>query len=385
MLKKKFDRKKMKEGGKKSQERSYRTKDAKSISGAFSFNIEQVGLPIYKPISDSEKSNKVIFLLWLPGDKDPIQGSIPEDQRDYTHILDFWDHSITGVGRFVCLLNTYGKKCPICEYLKSNRTGNEDDDRQLWLKYKPTRRAVYAVWDMAEKNAGPKVWYAPYNFIEAKVQGQARDPETGETIYYTDPDEGCVVFFKFIDKGNYQHEYKDFVLKPFKEPVPDDILEKVPALDEFLVVPTYDEVRLAFDPNGTAVVEQTLDNLGSKVVEKEKDVVFELSNDDEDEEDEEDFDVEEVKPKQKTKQNQKKQKNKIICPADGEFGAEFNEYEECDDCDFFEECSKEYDRLNDDIDYDDEQDEENDFELDKPKQKIEEEKKTVRKPLRRKG
>jgi len=356
----------MRKGGRKSQEHSYRTRESKGVTGVYSFNIEATGLSIYKPIPDKDKPNKVAFLLYFPGDKDPIQGKLPENEREYTHILDFWDHNIPNVGRYVCLLNTYGKPCPVCEWLKANRTGDKEKDSKNWNMYKPTRRGVYAVWDLADKNAGPKVWYSPFNFIEIKVQGQAKDPETGETIYYTDPDEGANCFFTFIDKGNFQYDFDNFQLKARKDPIPDSILEKVPSLDQFLIVPTYDEVRQAFDPHGTTLVEQELDTIQEEHEEEEgyeKEVVEEEV-------------VEEPKPKSKTRIAKK-----LECPAGGVFGEDFGNFdEECDECEFFDKCSRKYDELHEMEDEGGGDEPEDDFPEEEP---VKEEPKRERKPLRR--
>jgi hypothetical protein len=342
-LKKKFDRSKIKKGVIESQNRSNRTKDSKGVSGAYSYDIEASGLPQYKPISNKDKPNQVFFLPFFPGDNDPTQGKLPESEREWTHILDYWDHNLKGVGRFVCLLNSYGKKCPVCEYIKANRLEKEE-----WMALRPMRRGVYAVWDLADKEAGPKIWYTPFNSIELKAQKAAKDLETGEIVYYTDIDEGSNLYFTFEDKGNYNYEYDNFQFKARKKPIPDEILESVPSLDEFLVIPSYDDVRLAFDPHGTTLAEEELDNIKKSY------------DDDEDEE--------EVKTKPA-------KKVKLECPEDGTFGEDFNELPECEECDLFDKCGDKYEELH--PEKEEEPEEEPEPEPEKPK--------TERKPLRRRG
>jgi hypothetical protein len=355
-LKKKFDRSKINKGARKAQDHSNRTKGSKGVTGVYSFDFEETGLPVYKPISDPDKPNKVAFLPYWPGDKDPIQGKKKEDDRLPTYILDFWDHNLQGVGRYICLLNTYGKPCPVCEYIKANRLETKD-----WLAVKPTRRGVYAVWDLTDKSVGPKIWYTPFKVIEEKVQKAARDLETGEIIYYTDIDDGSNLFFTFEDKGDYKYEYDNFQLKQRKDPLPDDILEAVPTLDNFLVIPTYDEVRLAFDPHGSAAIEEELNSM-------------------EDEEEDSEEDEEEERPR---KPNKLKPKLKKVdtCPEGGDFGADFDEYEECGDCKFYDECGKKFEELKDD----DDEDEKVEFEPDEDDEEKEEPKVVVKKPLRRRS
>lgn len=67
---------------------------------------------------------------------------------------------------------------------------------------------------------------------------------------------------------------------------------------------------------------------------------------DDDEEDEEDDRIRRKKKhgKDKVKDKGKKKKSKS-CPADGEFGADFDEHDDCDSCDLAEACSQEFAEL----------------------------------------
>ena len=93
-------------------------------------------------------------------------------------------------------------------------------------------------------------------------------------------------------------------------------------------------------------------------------------DDEEEDTDTDDDDQEEEEKKEKnrstkkrgrktsSKKSSKKKSKKGKCPAGGEFGADVNEFgEECDDCDYWEDCVEANQDLDDDDDDDDQEEE----------------------------
>jgi hypothetical protein len=315
----KFNRNRLKSGVKKTIEYSNRTKDFKGNAYKSPIDwdaLEEAGYTKYSP--NSKKTNYISVISYIPGDNDPRQGNIKESKRESTYFVDFWTHKIESSGDvYICPQNTYGEPCPMCEYIRSKRGKMTKEE---YMPLRPIRRAFYPVFDELDPDSFVKTWYTPYNTIEAKIQAIVKDDRTGEIVYFSDPDEGKAISFKFDDKGNYNWDFDGFAFKERQYEITDETLEFVQdnPLDKFLIKPDYNEFAKAFDPYSSTNIEEQLDK-------------------DEDEEDEEEEKPKRLKPK--------KQRGNVCHVDEGTFGKDFNEFEECTDCDLFEKCAEEYEKL----------------------------------------
>jgi hypothetical protein len=223
------------------------------------------------------------------------------DEQTY-HMLVF-THSFLKFtnGSYICMKETYGKKCPICEYYEKLKEGMEYDD----IKHlRPKFRAIYIVKDENDKI---KILDVANNLFEEKWQAiVAKKEKRGEDFFpvYTKDEWGRYIDFTCKDKGSGFYE-----LDAFDFPIIEDYDKKFSNhgidLTDLLVVPDVKNLQ------------EIIDNIGE--VEEEDD-----TDNDENEEEEED----EIKKQPK----KKKKKSEKDCPYDLEYGVDWDEYENCDKC-----------------------------------------------------
>lgn len=140
---------------------------------------------------------------------------------------------------------TFGKPCPICEYRQEKiRQGDIDDEEKQQLGYK--KHCLYAVIPRGHDNFAEEIH--AFEISEFKFQERLDlDVKLDENYRRFPNDDGGYtlrVIFSPKTIGNS---------KPFpmasridffeRDPIPDEVLDKVPNLDEMLDVKTYDELH----------------------------------------------------------------------------------------------------------------------------------------------
>jgi hypothetical protein len=252
-----------------------------------------------------------------------------DDPWDYK--LDVWVHKRIGPGdgNYVCLAKNYNKPCPICEEMDKLKKEEADEDDIKALK--PKRRCIYNVYDHNDENV--KLFDSSHYLFEKELIDEAYSQGDGEYIPFCDESEdGYSVKFRGAEEdlgGNTFVKFKSFSFEKREEEIDEEILKQAVSLDSILIIPTYEELK------------NVLYGIDSEKLEKEKnDKENEDINDNEEKEDEE-------KSKRKSKrkeENKEKSKNKTKklnkCPHGYNFGIDFAEYDVCDDCDLFDECSE---------------------------------------------
>ena len=244
---------------------------------------------------------------------------------DLDYVLDFFVHRSVGPteSNVVCLKNTFGKPCPICEQSALFRKqGKEQEANEL----KASRRVIYNVQDLKEPDK-IKVFETSHYLFEKELIDESRDEEGG-FVDFADPTDGKEIKFRCqeVQKGAMKFkEYKSFSFEDRDEEIDDDLLEQAISFDEVLRVPTYEEVqKILFgeedddedyeSPKKKKVVEETEDDEDYEPPKKKKII--------------EDEEVEE-----KTKKTSK-------CPFGYNFGEDCDCYNACDDCDKWDSCCK---------------------------------------------
>jgi len=249
---------------------------------------------------------------------------------DVDYLLDVRVHRRVGPQRddFLCLEEMYGKRCPICEHRRELMEDGESKD--VYKKFYPQRRVMYNMFDLtAEGKKKVQLFEVSHNKMEKEIQEEAETYSDGELLIFFDPTDGMSVTFRgkeatfegaeFIDIKKVSLEERD---KQYKE---DEILEKTYALDELLVIPTYEEVSNSFH----ATESDPDDEDEEKPAPKSKKVA-EPEDDDESEE----------KPAKKSKG-----KASGDCPNGYEYGKDCDKHDECEDCNKWDECSDEFTRM----------------------------------------
>lgn len=255
------------------------------------------------------------ILPYFSGKYDP---RVDEDEPNY--LIDIYVHRYVGPNEdhFICMSRNknYNKPCPICEYrqklVDQRRKGEEGLDDEIKELY-PRRRCIYAIWDRDNESKGVQIWEVSHWFSEFNVLPLAK-PRKGGFIAFTEPDkeEGRSIAFEIVGKGQNQ-TFKGFNFEMREEEIPQEILDAVPTLDELLYFPEYEEVKKAF----YAGKDDKLETIGK-----------------EEEEGGEDF------PDFKFDKG-KDSKEPEGCPFGGEFGKDYDIYEEClSVCKLAKECEE---------------------------------------------
>ncbi len=330
------------------------------------------GLDVWTPEVDSKVVMDILPYLVKDKnhpDKDKEKGIAMEGTYWFKRPFKFHRNVGAKNSSEICL-QSFGKKCPICEYrdkLKKDPEADEDAIKAL----KPSERNLYAV--VITKINGKKqerklqlFEFSDYLFQEKFVE-QLEDKPEFET--FPNPYEGASVSVKFAETnlgGNKFAEPTRFDFEPRSKQYDDEFIDEIPCLDECLRVLTYDELKAKFMENDDVDNEEEEDEdeeerkpvkKGKKPVkpepeeededEEEEEEEEEDEDEEEEEEEEEDEDEEEEEPaprKRKTavadkkKETPKKGKKELTCPHDYRFGKDTNKYDECEDCELWNEC-----------------------------------------------
>lgn len=302
--------------------RSYESREDRKVSTIKALNFKKIGgVEFYKP---EEGSNAIDIIPYEIKTKNhPLVRTGEAQIGEWDYLLDYFVHKNVGAGnaQVVCLKNTFGKPCPICEQMAKFRKDGKDNEAKA---LKPSRRVCYNVID--PKDGKVKIFDTSHYLFEKELIEEARDGGNGEYVMFSHPENGKTVSFRAVMEKAPTGEYLKF--KGFKfldrDPIPEEKLEKAVSLDEAITVPTYDEVeRLFFNADD---VEESVE--------------------------ENDIDTEEVKevvrgaePKvvetpTEIKKTKKEEKSDNPCPCGHTFGIDANVFDECDDCDMWDKCCK---------------------------------------------
>ena len=310
-------------------------------------------------------------------------------EKDY--LLDYYSHRGVGPGEktVLCLKNTYGKPCPICEQASALRKGGKEKEANA---LKPSRRVVYNIEDLKEPGV-LKVFETSHYLFEKELIEEARDDDEGGFIDFADEEEGMEIKFrasKVTKNGMEFTEFKSFSFEDRDEPISEKLLDSAISFDELLTVPTYEEVEKILygedeedeeeKPKKPKSVDEddedddeedepapkkkfesvkkskSDDDEGEEEEEEEKPKKSSKKKPVEEDDDEEEEEEEEEKPKKSSKSKSKsddeeeeeekpKSKKKCDgecpeCPFGHKFGKDCDEFGDCDDCDLWDKCVK---------------------------------------------
>lgn len=226
-----------------------------------------------------------------------------------------------------------GKRCPICEYkqrlLKEGKDWRDDSVKAL----KTYLRNLYIVVPLDNKNyeERPYVWDISDHLFQNKLSIELE--ENPEYANFPDLEDGYTLRIRFTEEQFGKNKFADTSRIDFEKrekKYDESILDKVPNLDEVLVVLSYEQIEAKFfDSEDDAVTD----------VDKAIDEVVDEIDEDEDDED--------VEPR-KAKIIVSKPKLAVAdgkCPYGHEFGRDEGSYLECADCIEWNACADAKDEL----------------------------------------
>ena len=289
---------------------------------------------------------------------------------------------------YVCL-STIGKKCPICEYRASllKEHGKTEETDAL----KPSDRNLYFVRPKQTKKYEDKlhVWDISRFLFQNLFNDELDENEEYEA--FADNEIGHTLKIRSEEKSYQKSKFYNVTRIDFEdreEQYDENELEETPSLDDILNVLTYKELKTIFfemsdDDEDDDDDEDEAPKRKKKKVSKKKPVVEDNEDDDEDDDDEDDDqcpkckgtgkykgkkckacdgtgvipsedddededddeEEEEEKPKRKKKVikkgNKKKPSKKNKCPHGHRFGVDADDFDECNECKKWDDCTDE--------------------------------------------
>ena len=335
--------------------------------------------------SPAEGRNRINIIPYTIKSKNhPLvkKGEFEVGDKDY--VMDIFVHRGVGPSEasVLCLKNTYGKPCPICEQSALLRKqGKEDEAGAL----KPSRRVFYNVQDLKNPDV-LKVFEASHYLFEKELIDEARDDEEGGFVDFADEESGKEIKFRCskTSKGGFEfNEFKSFSFEDRDENIPDELLESAISFDEIMNVPTYEEAEKILygrdeDDDGEDEDEVPAKKSSKKAVAKDDD---EDADDEEEpapkktakkkpavDEDEDDEDLDEDEEEEEKPAKKRIKKSKVVeedeqededdeppakkpskkekdcggdckkCPFGHKFGEDADKFDDCDDCDIWDKC-----------------------------------------------
>ena len=344
---------KKKSGLAKRYQASYESKGSSSGGRAGVMNYRKVDgeIEFFSPQEGRNRINIIPYVIKTKNHPLVKKGEFEVGDKDY--VMDIFVHRGVGPSEasVLCLKNTYGKPCPICEQSALLRKqGKEDEAGAL----KASRRVFYNVQDL--KNPEKlKVFEASHFLFEKELIDEARDDDEGGFVDFADEETGKEIKFRCskVSKGGFEfNEFKSFSFEDREENIPDELLESAISFDEIMNVPTYEEVEkilfgqddedeseepakkpkhseddndLDEDDNEKPAKKSSKDN---EEYESEKPIKKPAKEVDDEKEDE--------KPVKTSKEKCKGDCGK--CPFGHKFGNDTDNFDDCDDCDVWDKC-----------------------------------------------
>jgi hypothetical protein len=289
----------LKSGLQKNQSVSYESKDGGFSPTCF---VLPEGTELYKPKGGT---NKIDILPFVKQDGSPA------------YMLEYYQHLGIGLNnsREICLSKTYNKPCPICEerarMLSDGAKWDDDGVKAL----SPKRRCLYNLIDLQEPEKGIQVFEVSHFLFEKVLIADAYDDDP--EMVFADLEDGRTVAFKgreseFNGRSSV-NKFDSFTFLPRKEGYSEDILKQVVQLDRILTPKTYDALQSLFYGNPVPDEEEDGEAL---------EVPFESPA-----------------PAAPVPKPKAKAEAVTTCPIGVNFGKDYNQYEECDDCPVRKECS----------------------------------------------
>lgn len=319
-------------------------------AGVFKTDLDEVNF-----FNCKEGDHILDIIPYEAGPNDPIT---PEG--DPTYQLEIFVHR--GVGptedqRVLCLRDTYGQPCPICDHRRQLQT--EGADEAKWKPLFAKQRNIYNILCYSsekEEAKGIQVWEVAWFYMEkhlAKLAkgpmqrgGRSRGASVEPNVAFADPDEGKSISFSVESQGKEFPEYSGHQFEARDYVIDDGLLEEAHCLDDLIIIPTYDEVYELYwgEPpekeDGDEEAKEEVKETGRRTKPAAKTTRKKTSAKTTKKAKPEPKKQEEKEPEEVEAEEAEEAEEENICPIEGNaFGVDHNTYEYCDDCDLWEACA----------------------------------------------
>lgn len=274
----------------------------------------------------------------------------PVREGDLVAYAEYFIHKRVGStnAMVVCPPKTFNNsklRCPICEKRAelAEKYGWEDKEVK---KLKPIHFAAYNVIVYSDKNEekkGIQLWLVQWFYFGKPIKTRSKNPRTGGFVYYSDPDVGKSVAFYKTGTENVEYTGHQFLERDYE--IDDETLDAAYVIEDLVTIPTYEEIKEIFVGSG--------DREEDEKEEEKPSAKRNRRNDEEDEEDEEEVEKTTTRAgrsrttrsrddeEEEDKESAGKDKDNS---CDG-FGIKIDELDECENCEGYDECAEEFDRM----------------------------------------
>lgn len=318
-------RERMKETLKKRTEESESRKDDKGMRRPY-FKKDLKDVIFW----ENKAGDHIIDIIpYMSGENDPHN-----EKGEDVYVLDLWVHrNCIGPNEdsYVCLTKNYDEPCPACEYMADMKR-SEDYDQDEYDALDPKRRCVYNIvcYDSEkEEQKGVQVLEIAHWYMENNLVGLARNKRTGEKYPFSHPDTGKSISFtsdesSFTPKGSEKSftvlKLVNHALEERNYQISDEILDAAHCLDDLIHVASYEDFYEVF--HGESIEEEQEDEEretgGSRRGRRQQHQEEETGSEDNIPEGNE---------------------------CEGVFGEDLDQLEHCHDCNIYDKCATEADRL----------------------------------------
>lgn len=351
----KSNKQKMKEGLVGAHEESYKRRDDSGrFRPFFREDLEDVQF-----WSCGTGDHLIDIIPYMSGKRDP---NAVEGKGRY--VLDIFVHFGVGVNEdsFVCPARNYKNPCPICEH-QSELRKEPDYDEDLVKSLNPSRRVVYnvLVYDSTkEEEKGVQIYAVAHWFMERHLIPLAKDLRTGQLLPFADYEEGKSIAFTKKGSGQTGTEFIGHRFVDRDYVIPDAILDQASCLDNLISVPTYDELKEIYwgSEESPGTTETAAEDTQPADERKARETgggslrggsLRGGSTQEPAPKTEKEPEKVEVKEEAKTEVEESPTAVAGDCPSGGTFGQDLDRLDHCNDCQNYDACIHEADRLEDEL------------------------------------
>lgn len=305
--------------------------------------------------------HQIDIIPYFAGPNDPlvVTGEIKEGAEQY--VLEFFVHDAVGVGDggIMCLQKTYGRPCPICEDLKKKTQEGYDDKLLAKLRPKKNPRSVYNIIDVDNENKGVQVWHTSHYLMEmyllelAKIPVRPGQKNIDPLVAFMDPKEGKTIAFKretkkVGDKDMASFVGHRFIDRPDGFRIPQQDLDDAWTLDDFLYIPSYEDVYAYYYGKGGERDVPEPGNLRGNPAPEENSRSRRQQVPDEGERGGRTSRRGETQIEEQKGEDPGKEGSSNPCPSGHKFGVEVDKYpNDCENCSEWRPCARDNKRLKD--------------------------------------
>lgn len=316
----------------------YNRNDGKGKGGKFQFlDMSKAGFTSIKYKEDGDYALDIIpYKIATKHHPDVAEGRADIGDEDY--MLQLGVHY--GVGptktNVVCP-ESYGKPCPLCDYVRSvqqeyGRNSKEGD--AAYKKYGKSNKAFFYVVDPDSKDKKIQVFETSVKNFQKELweEAQAQGKRLGISyIPFADFPKGHTVLFRVTmeKNGGVTQPFPKF--KSFKfearngKEYPADFLDELPGLDELMIIRTASEIEALMSGGDDEEDEQD-----ETPAPRSRSARTEEAND-------------EPPARTRARDEEDEKTSTPKCPAKGgTFGKDVDDLDECNECDLRSACSAEY-------------------------------------------